>query len=529
MLIHPFERPVVEPSVVDWPVGCWMPQSAGLAALRASARRSLLLAAGQSLALLAKLAAECDLALPTPDGTADTLCLRPLTLTGHQPVIFHPGLVYKYQLTEAYAKSSGATAVAIVIDTDEGDPGQFAVPLVSASGTANLAAVISGIRIETFAAGSGLYAGCRLGSMQQREAVVARVRADLAAAGCAEAAAAFEAAASRYRQLSDMPMWAANTIVRRLFGIGAQMFELPLTAVCRLPESLRFFAGVLSRATDFHATYNKVLNAWRAKQGIRNEANPFPNLRSTGAAIELPFWLVEPAEGRRSVVWLHHGVAGPALGTESGPVTELNWGCEAEALLMLGLRGQLLVPRGALITASLRLLFGDLFVHGLGGGHYDPATDELIRGWWQEEPPPFAVASASSCLFPGQRNQLRQLEEFRQQFRDLQFNPGRYLDRGLFGAAETAELRGLLEQKQAAVEELQRGRNAGISGRETGRRIQQLSDTIRSRVAAIFENRVRAAEGISEETVKTIESRTWPWFYFHSNWQLQSDSNRPEL
>jgi hypothetical protein len=177
----------------------------------------------------------------------------------------------------------------------------------------------------------------------------------------------------------------------------------------------------------------------------------------------------------------------------------------------------------------LRLLFGDLFVHGLGGGHYDPATDELIRGWWQEEPPPFAVASASSCLFPGQRNQLRQLEEFRQQFRDLQFNPGRYLDRGLFGAAETAELRGLLEQKQAAVEELQRGRNAGISGRETGRRIQQLSDTIRSRVAAIFENRVRAAEGISEETVKTIESRTWPWFYFHSNWQLQSDSNRPEL
>lgn len=523
---------MVEPPVADWPVGCWMPRSASLSALRASARRSLLLAAGQSLAGLSELAARCGLSLPTPDGTdglADSLSSRPLILTGHQPVIFHPGLVYKYQLTEAHAASAGGVSVAIVIDTDEGDPGQFAVPLVSTAATATAAAVVSGSRVETFAAGGGLYAGCRLLPKPDREAVVARVSADLTAAGCVEAGGAFEAAASRYLQLSDMPMWAANTIVRRVFGIGSRMFELPLTAVCRLPESLRLFAGVLSRAKDFHATYNHVLNAWRTKQGIRNEANPFPNLRSTDAAIELPFWLVEPAAGRRSIVWLHKGTAGLALGTEFGVVTELTWGCEAEALLMLSLRGQLLVPRGALITASLRLLFGDLFVHGLGGGHYDPATDELIRSWWQEDPPPFAVASASSCLFSEQRRQLRQLDEFRQLFRDLQFNPGRYLDRGLFGLAEAAEIRGLLEQKQSAVEELQRNRTAGVSGRETGRRIQQLSDTIRTRVATIFEHRVQAADGISEEAVSTIESRTWPWFYFHSDWHLQSDSNLPAL
>ncbi|MEY2727601.1 MAG: hypothetical protein RLZZ458_3468 [Planctomycetota bacterium] len=520
---------MIEPSVADWSVGCWMPRSASLGALRASARRSLLLGASQSLASLAELAAQGGLSLPRVDGAADSLCQRPLILTGHQPVIFHPGLVYKYQVAEAHAASCGGTAVAIVIDTDEGDPGQFAVPLVSDSAVSDPAAVEFASRQESFSAGGGLYAESRLASRFEREAVVARVSAGLAAAGCVEAAGAFCEPASRYLQLPEMRMWAANTIVRRLSGIGARMFELPLTAVCRLPESLRFFAGVLSRAKDFHATYNKVLNGWRTKQGIRNEANPFPNLRSAGTAIELPFWLVDLASGRRSIVWLHEGAAGLSLGTESGAVTELTWGCEAETLLMLGLRGQLLVPRGALITASLRLLFGDLFVHGLGGGHYDPATDELIRGWWQEEPPPFAVASASSCLFPGQRNQLRQLEEFRQQYRDLQFNPGRYLDGGLFEATEAAELRGLLERKQVAVEELQRSRNAGVSGRETGRRIQQLSDTIRSRVAAIFENRVQAAEGISEETVRTIESRTWPWFYFHSNWQLQSDSNRPEM
>jgi hypothetical protein len=41
-------------------------------------------------------------------------------MTGHQPVIFHSGLTFKYQTTETFALEHNALAIAVLIDTDEG-------------------------------------------------------------------------------------------------------------------------------------------------------------------------------------------------------------------------------------------------------------------------------------------------------------------------------------------------------------------------------------------------------------------------
>lgn len=448
-------------------------------------------------------------------------------------MIFHPGLVFKYQLTQAVAASRHCTAAALVIDTDEGDPGAFEVPQPTAFSSIEPSPVVPRppflppLRrtLSTFSAAPGLYAACRLATGPQRSEMAAGVLRSLQSSGCAAAARAFAEVAASYARLPDgLPVATANILIRRAAGIGSGIAEVPLTTVCGLPEVLRFFSDLLSTAREFHTTYNAVLNDWRQQQGIRNDANPFPNLRFVANAQELPFWLVDINRGTRTVAWLHSGASGspgsPSLGDEHGPITELPPGFESETLLSLRLAGRLLVPRGALITATLRLLFSDLFIHGLGGGHYDPATDELIRRWWHETPPPYAVASASMCLFPAERITVRQLLEFRAQYRDLQYNPGRYLDQPVFSTEQAAELRSLLNQKHSAVEELEQHRSAGTSGRETGRRLQQLSDAIRSRVTEILRPNIEAASSISEETVGTVESRTWPWFFFPGDWDL---------
>lgn len=124
------------------------------------------------------------------------------------------------------------------------------------------------------------------------------------------------------------------------------------------------------------------------------------------------------------------------------------------------------------------------------------------------------------CLFPGERAVLRRLEEFRSRSRELQFNPGRFLDQPLFSPEQASQIRRLLAEKESAVEELGKHRSAGTSGRETGRRLQQLSDAIRGLVAEILQPQLEAAGNISEETVSTVESRTWPWFYFPGDWDL---------
>jgi len=523
-----YERPISEPPPGRWAPSVWQPASPKLATLRSFARRSLLQAASRYTQLLVRTASNSGLSLPGAECDFANAETAPLLVTGHQPVIFHPGLVFKYQLTDAVSQSLGCPAVAIVIDTDEGDAGAFEVPQVVAvdgESPAGLSPAVSALRrsISSLSKGSALYAACRLASSQQRFDISAQVRRSLESAGSPAAAGAFSDAFAHYARLpEDLPMGTANTVVRRVAGIGSRLADVPLTAVCGLPEVLRFFSGVLSRAPEFHNIYNSVLDDWRQQQGIRNAANPFPNLRSARNSLELPFWLVDTGRGVRTVAWLHITSSGNSsswsIGDEHLPCMELPRGLESEALLSLRLAGQLLVPRGGLITATLRLLFADLFIHGLGGGRYDPATDELIRRWWQETPPPFAVASASMCLFPGERAVVRRLREFREKSRELQFNPGRFLDKSLFSPEQAVEIRRLLDEKQVAVEELERHRSAGTSGRETGRRLQRLSDAIRGRVAEILRPQLEAAENVSEETLSTVESRTWPWFYFPGSW-----------
>lgn len=61
-----------------------------------------------------------------------------------------------------------------------------------------------------------------------------------------------------------------------------------------------------------------------------------------------------------------------------------------------------LAPRAILMTAVLRMVGCDLFVHGIGGGVYDRATDMWIRSWMPGRAlAPTAVATSTRYLgFP---------------------------------------------------------------------------------------------------------------------------------
>ncbi|MFN9720802.1 MAG: hypothetical protein ACK58L_19075, partial [Planctomycetota bacterium] len=64
------------------------------------------------------------------------------------------------------------------------------------------------------------------------------------------------------------------------------------------------------------------------------------------------------------------------------------------------------------------------------------------------------------------------------------------------------------------VKSLERARAEGQSAKEIGQSIQRVSDQIRRLVAREFEPGVAAFQSISQATIDTIRSRTWPWFFF---------------
>ena len=494
--------------------------------LRQQARTRLVNSAEQYVLRLSDVARRAGLMSgdrPLLTGDPTTM---PIVMTGHQPVVFHSGLTFKYQTTEAFATQHGLIAVAVVIDTDEGDAGAFSFPTVDAS--RGSLAITSGDGVPhvvskstTLARTPVLFSGSLLKAPDVLSAEFTVVENDLRACGKESAAKAFQAVAGQYTALAKLsPLgfsaMEANLITRWNSDIGGRMLELPLSAICSFPEFIRFTAPILEQPFEFAQCYNETLTTFRSEHRIRNEANPFPNLTLQDSWCELPFWVVDHAAGTRHVLQIRRMPDGMALECNQERLLTLHKGNVAEGLTSLLFSGQQLVPRGALITAMLRLLFSDLFIHGTGGGQYDPCTDALIRNWWSVEPSRFAVASASRFLFADERQKLLQLQQVESQLRDMQYNPQRFLGTSIFTAALEERLSSLLLEKEAAVNQMKSARQAGESAHNIGREIQRITDAIKVEVSAEFEPRQVELRNLTDQNMSAITSRTWPWFLFVS-------------
>jgi hypothetical protein len=98
-----------------------------------------------------------------------------------------------------------------------------------------------------------------------------------------------------------------------------------------------------------------------------------------------------------------------------------------EALAELPARGVCLRTRALTTTMFARLFLGDLFLHGIGGGLYDQLTDAIVRRFFQFEPPPFMVTSAT-MLLPVDREPVsrERASDAERRLRELQYHPERF-------------------------------------------------------------------------------------------------------
>ena len=504
----------IEPALETWPGRLKVAEldNGRLNDLRIAAKSRLIDAAQQFIIRLNTIADDADLKTSSrPVLTGDPQS-QPIVMTGHQPVIFHSGLSFKYDVTEQFAADNNAICVAITIDTDRGDAGQFSHPRTDAKSASGLPS----LAIDSLADSHSLYSKGKLKSAVQLKAVADDVSRQLKELGQDDAAAAvdFPLAALVQLRSATSSVMEANLILRSLMGSGGRMLELPLSAVASFPESLTFTADILKQPRRFAAAYNSALDVYRDENNIRNAANPFPNLKIGDHECELPFWVINHDNGSRQALEVrvdgnvtHLMVGSTTIDTLTGNITP-------ESLEPMLLQNLQLVPRGALITAFLRLLFADLFVHGTGGARYDNFTDEFIRSWWNVEPTPFTMATASRYLFEDRRAEIRRLEEIQDSLRDLQFNPQRHFGENVFSSDTESTLKDLVRKKEAAIEQLSAARAEGTSARDVGTEIQRLTGEIKAAVDGEFESELAGLHQLSPEHLDAINCRTYPWFLF---------------
>ncbi|MGB4709612.1 MAG: hypothetical protein WBH50_20645 [Fuerstiella sp.] len=499
--------------------------SSRLTELRTTARSRLVEAAEAFVLRLNSIAEDTELPPNRNSLLTGDAAVQPIVMTGHQPVIFHSGLTFKYEATETFAAENDAIAVAVIIDTDQGDAGQFSHPQViesdGAPGEADENSSLASraypvLAIDTMAESHKLFGHGRLRDADSLQSLSDATQQQLLVASQPDAAKSSIAAFEYFKQLAAAKATAleANTIMRWHHGIGGRMLELPLSAIASFPECLMLTADILKQPIRFASAYNSALQDFREENGIRNIANPFPDLKLDGDSCELPFWVIDHNRSARHVLEVQIDGSVTRLVANGRTVDTFAGNISGETLEPMLLQNLQLVPRGALITTFLRLLFSDLFVHGTGGGRYDRFTDDFIRSWWSAEPPPFTVASASRYLFVKERRNLQRLEKIKLQLRELQYNPQRHFGTGVFSEELEALLVELMKDKQAAVDCMKSFHAEGQSGKDAGLEIQQTTNRIKQAVTEEFEPQLRLLNELSPEQIDAINCRTYPWFFF---------------
>lgn len=284
---------------------------------------------------------------------------RPIVMTGHQCTLWHPGIFSKYAAAHAASDRFGCRAAWLWVDQDATEAGIVRAPTLEDE------------RVGTTSwhlAGSAPPTNQPAGVADASQPSITTI-ADppehihpLAAAGAQRIADALRAHA-------DAP------------SLGAQfMAAITGTALERFAPTPAISATSLVRTAAFVELLDEMRRDPEACAEAYNAAvAEFPDagirpLTISDHGIELPLWRLEPGVPRRAAF-------DDALDADSD---QINPGT--------------LAPRALLMTALVRALGCDLFIHGTGGGSYDRVAERWFELWQSQPLAPMAVATATRTL-----------------------------------------------------------------------------------------------------------------------------------
>jgi hypothetical protein len=377
----------------------------------------------------------------------------PLLLAGHQPELYHPGVWVKNFAINGLARAHGLAPVNLIIDSDAIKSTALRVPApaeLSADGEPHLRTVLFDRWTgdvpweEQDVADAGLFDTFADRAMEvlrpwDWRPLLPEVWADV----------------RQQRKTTSNLGECFNAARRRLeLAWGCYNLEVPMSALCRTTPFHVFACHLLANLPRFVAVHNAALHAYRARNGIRRGNQPAADLTADDGWLEAPLWgwcagdrsrhrlFVRSRAGRIELragrtAWPSLPADGEQMVAELGPLEEL---------------GHKVRTRAFTTTLFARMLLADLFVHGIGGGKYDEVTDELIRGFYECEPPSFLVLSATLRLPPANliRGDLAgECHRLAWERRDLHWNPQRHLDDGL---RDDRQVQHLTAEKQAWIQ-----------------------------------------------------------------------------
>ena len=406
------------------------------AELRRHARQSAVAAALQYLG-------------PNASGEIRNANAETLLVAGHQPELFHPGVWVKNFALCGLARAHGATPLNLVIDNDTVKTTALRIPVKKVSGTDSRETSPDPFfrRMVRFDHWSGEtpYEERGILDCELFASFAARAGELLHGWDYQPMLADFWKEVLRQAERTSN-LGACFAAARLTFerAWGCHNLEVPLSKVCGTEPFAWFAVHLLTNLPHFHSLYNKIVADYRRRHGIRSRYHPVPDLAIEGDWLEAPFWVWRTGAARRERLFVRLTTdalelrAGDRFMVSRDPkgtaTVALPFGSRLNEATVsawqdLAAHGFKVRSRALTTTLYVRLFLADLFIHGIGGGKYDELTDELMRRFYQCEPPEFIVLSATRWLpLPRAAVTPDDCRRLRRELRDVHYNPQRHLD-----------------------------------------------------------------------------------------------------
>jgi hypothetical protein len=369
----------------------------------------------------------------------------PLFMAGHQPELFHPGVWVKNFALHGLAHRHQGVAINLIVDNDTAKSTALRVP-APPSETFAWPHLVS-VPYDRWGAETP-YEELAVSDEELFASFAERVQSVLGPWGyqpiVTKVWQEVSKQAGQTSLVGERFTRARRTLERHW---GCHNLEVPVSRICQTPSFALFVCHLLANLARFHALYNESVHSYRREHGLRSRNHPVPDLAEENGWLEVPLWAWHGGQSRRGRLMAQ--VEGDRIllrvGQQDSPSLPLAVGGHIEAAVeaWLGLEraGYKIRSRALTNTLFARLFLCDLFVHGIGGGKYDELTDELMRRFYELEPPSFMVLSGTLLLpLPSYPATASTVQSLGRAWRDLHYNPERHMSAEVLRQVGVAQL-----------------------------------------------------------------------------------------
>ena len=415
--------------------------------------------------------------------------------TGHSPALVHPGVMIKHRLVNSIAKKVNAVGINMVVDNDACHNNCLNIPNINGlDSSVEKIEYLPGLRNLAFEE-------IRYADSTQLTAFKESVLKALHNPDMKEMFEGFMDVvlklAGETLQFSDLFTFARHAFLTR-FGISN--LEIPVSLISETDSFLNFFLHITENARSFVDIYNAKLREYRRLKRISSKANPLPDLVEKGFVVEMPFWIWEDNEPRKSLYASIANQSCISILSENETVTHFSFGERGnssenlERLKEMISRGIKIRPKAIANTMYSRMFFSDLFVHGIGGAKYDLITDAIIREFFGVEPPGYATISATLHLpykpFDTSKEDVLAMKHI---IKDMGHNPNRYATDKIM---EEVEMMSLVSEKKELIAKTLH--NSEEKHRTFGR-LKELNTLMKGKISPLIKEKEKEMDGLEKK------------------------------